>query len=244
MSSNDYQKWITDTSFELLKQFLQVIDKKNFEVVIIGGWATESFVEGIGSKDIDVVFKNDDDVQALLSTNFFKKDKYLIQQVYPLRYKKEVSLGKDTREIICDIFNADLHREDYEELGIDIHWKLTHQFKEKRQIRNLPVWVPKRELLIILKIIAAVDRSARLDKVYDDDENLESKIWKDYRDIAYLAAHRELDKAFLKKYIKESRLKKHMDMFLSRYNQPEKKQVLEEELSITSEEIISLLEQN
>lgn len=241
MSHLEYQEWITDASFELLKQFLEATNEKNFEVVLIGGWATEAFIPGIGSKDIDVVFKNDGDVQQLLSTNFFLKDEHLIHQVYPFRYKKEVYLGGKNRKIICDIFNAELQREDYEGLGIDIHWNLTHQFKEKRQIRNLPVWVPKRELLIILKIIAAVDRSARLDKAYDDDESIESKIWKDYRDVAYLTAHQELDKTFLERHINKSRLQRHMDVFLSRYKHPEKLQVLEE-LDVTPDEIISSLE--
>ena len=142
--------------------------------------------------------------------------------------------------IICDIFNAELHREDYEELGIQIHWGLTYKFKEQRKIRDIPAWVPKRELLIILKIIAAVDRSARLDRRSDDDENLQSKIWKDYRDIATLVEGQKLDKIFLRKYIKESQLLNHMEGFLSRYKQQENKKVLDD-LHITPEYMESAL---
>ena len=127
-------------------------------------------------------------------------------------------------------------------LKADLEWnKGTKEFKEQRKIRDVPVWVPKRELLIILKTIAAVDRSARLDKKGgDDDENLQSKIWKDYRDIAVLVVGQKLDKEFLRKYIKQSHLRKYMDDFLSRYKQEENKRVLDE-LGSSPEEIESAL---
>ena len=229
LSLNDYDKRITDASFQILEKFLELINKKGIQSVIIGGWATEAFKEGIGSKDIDVVMLTDGDTQKLLSEKFFDDEETeQIQQVYPLRYEKQIEVAGTPRTIVCDIFNGENYREDYEELGIHIHWNLTHKFKEQRKIRNISAWVPKRELLIILKIIAAVDRSARLDSKFDDDENLESKIWKDYRDVAVLASGQTLDKAFLKKYITESGLGKYMDTFLSRYRQKRHEEVLDE----------------
>ena len=230
MSLNDYDKETTDASFQLLKKFLDLTNEKNIPIIIIGGWATEAFKEGIGSKDIDVIMLNDADVEKLKKEKFFDKDDVtvLVEQIYPLRYKKQISVNGKSRTIICDIFCAEYPRDDYESLGIEIHWCLTKEFKEQRKIRGVPVWVPKRDLLIILKIIAAVDRSARLDRKPEDEENLQSKIWKDYRDIAFLVADQELDKNFLKKYIKSANLTKRMENFLSRYKQPENKEVLDE----------------
>ena len=230
LSLNDYTEEITDASFVLLKKFLDLMSDKDIQTVIIGGWATEAFKKGIGSKDIDVVMQNEEDVQKLLLENFFDQESVeQVEQVYPLRYKKTIYVKGNQRTIICDIFNAEHPRTDFEELGIRIHWNLTYQFKELKTIRNIPAWVPKRELLIILKIIAAVDRSMRLDmKQFDDDENLESKILKDYRDIAVLTVGQKLDKDFLKQYITESHLLSHMENFLSRYKQRENKEVLEE----------------
>lgn len=230
LSINDYDKGTTDASFELLKNFLALMNKKRIDTVIIGGWATEAFKAGIGSKDIDVVMTNDEDIKKLLAENFFdNKGIDQTQQIPPLRYKKQISVDGRNRTIICDIFSAEYQREDYEELGIKIHWSLTHKFKEPHSIRGTPAFVPKRELLIISKIIAAVDRSARLDlKGGDDDENLQSKIWKDYRDIAVLTVGQNLDREFLKKYITESYLLRYMERFLSRYKQPENKTVLDE----------------
>lgn len=230
LSLNDYTKDITDASFELLKKFLDLMNEKNIQTVVIGGWATEAFKKGIGSKDIDVVMQNEDDVQKLLSENFFDKESVeLVEQIYPLRYKKTILVKGNQRTIICDIFSAEHPRTDFERLGIQIHWNLTYEFKERKTIRNIPAWVPKRELLIILKIIAAVDRSIRLDmKQFDDDENLASKIWKDYRDVAVLTVGQKLNKEFLKEHITKSHLLKYMDTFLSRYKQPENKKVLDD----------------
>ena len=242
LSLNDYDKGTTDASFQLLKKFLELMDEKNIQTIIIGGWATEAFQEGIGSKDIDIVMLNDDDVNKLLSENFFDEEENPVQQIYPIKRKKTISVNGKNRTIICDIFSAEYPRDDYEGLGIKIHWRLTQKFKVPRKIRDMPVLVPKRELLIILKIIALVDRSERLDKRGDgdDDENLQSKISKDYRDIAVLVAGQKLDKGFLKKYITESHLLGHMEKFLSRYKQADYKGILDD-LGITPQEMETAL---
>lgn len=241
LSFNDYDKDTTAASFQLLKKFLDLMNEKGIQTIIIGGWATEAFKEGIGSKDIDVVMLNDEDVKKLLSENFFDNIIEQVQQIYPLKYKKQILVKGENRTILCDIFHAAYPRTDYEKLGIHIHWGLTQLFKEQRQIRGISAWVPKRELLIILKIIAAVDRLARLDmRGGDDDENLQSKIWKDYRDIAVLVVGQKLDEKFLRKHIKKSNLLRYMDSFLSRYKQSENKKVLDE-LGTSPEEIESAL---
>lgn len=241
MSFNDYDKETVDASFKLLKRFLNLMDGKGVSPVIIGGWATEAFKEGIGSKDIDIVVRNDAELGKLLSEKFFDEDVEQIVQTYPLRHKKQIKVNGRPRTIICDIFHAEYQRDDYEGLGIKIHWSLTHRFKESRKIRNVPVFVPKRELLIILKIIAAVDRSAKLDKKGgDDDENLQSKIWKDYRDVAVLTVNQKLDREFLKKHIAESHLLRYMEGFVSRYKQRDNKAVLDE-LGSSPKEIESSL---
>lgn len=242
MSLTIYDKDTTDASFQLLKKFLDLMKQKNIQIIVIGGWATEAYREGIGSKDIDIVMSNDADVTKLLSENFFDDDIYQIQQIYPIRRKKKISTNNATRTIVCDIFSAEYPRDDYEGLGIKIHWNLVQKFKESHEIRGIPVLVPKRELLIILKIIALVDRAERLDKKgnEDDDEDLESKILKDYRDIAFLVADQKLEKDFLKKYITESRLKPHMEKFLSRYKQSSNKEVLDS-LGITPQYVETAL---
>ena len=226
MSYTDYRKEVTDESLKLLKHFLELVKAKKVDVVLIGGWAVEAFKKGPGSKDIDLVLKNNVEIEKLGSDDFFSANSLdEVQQGWPLKYTKNINVEGENKEIICEIFNAELERQDYEKLGIKFHWGLTHQFCEPRKIDDLEVIVPKRDLLIISKIIAAVDRSANYDRT--GKVTMPSKIWKDYRDIAVLCYKENLDKDFLKKYIKQSGLLPHMKKFLFKYRQGEYKEILD-----------------
>lgn len=233
---DDYAEEVTDTSFELLKKFLNMVKRKGIRPIIIGGWAVEAFMKSKGSKDIDIVIQRSD-VDKLLSDDFFSESGMdEVQQGWPLRHEKQIRVNGLTKIIECDIFNADVPRDDYQKIGIKLHWKLVTQFKESRKIRDLPVFVPKRELLIITKIIAALDRSHS--KI--GNKKSESKIWKDYYDIAVLInIDEEIDKKFLKKYINKVNLTQHMDDFLSGYKQ--KYSGILNEVGITFEKIESAL---
>ena len=124
-------------------------------------------------------------------------------------------------------------------MGISFHWNLIPQYHEERKIRDQPVLVPKRELLIITKIIAALDRQKRLQRT--GSVALKSKIWKDYYDTAILIkVNQVIDKEFIKKYIEESNLKPHMKEFMAKYDEPEHKNFLPE-IGITISEIESAL---
>ena len=225
LSYTDYTKEVTDESLQLLKNFLNLVKEKGVEVVIIGGWAVEAFKKGPGSKDIDIVLRSGRDMEKLSSDDFFSDNTFdEMQQGWPVRFEKQIFVNGEEKTIICEIFNAELEREDYEKRGIRIHWNLTYQFREQREIDGLQIFVPKRELLIILKIIAAVDRYARFDRTQNN--KLPSKIWKDYRDIAVLCLNEKLDKEFLQKYITETNLIPHMAKFIFRYKD-EYKEILD-----------------
>lgn len=235
---SDYIKEITDASFELLKKFLKMMTEKGIQPIIIGGWTVEAFKKSKGSKDIDIVIRGSD-IDKLLSNSFFEEGGMdEVQQGWPLRHEKKISIRGEEKTIICDIFNAEVPREDYEKRGITLHWGLVPQFQESRNIEGLPVLVPKRELLIITKIIAAVDRTARYDRT--GSGSLISKIMKDYYDIAVLInLDQELDKEFLRKYINEVNLTPHMNKFLSGYKQDYNRTL--DEVGITFEKIESAL---
>lgn len=218
MIYDDYVEEVTDASFNLLKKFLEMVTEKGIQPIIIGGWAVEAFKKSKGSKDIDIVIRGSD-VDKLLSNDFFEEGGMdEVQQGWPLRHEKKIFVNGAEKTILCDIFNSEIPRDDYEKQGIKLHWNLIPQFQESRKIRDLPVLVPKREILIITKIVAAVDRLARYTRI--GDEKLKSKIWKDYYDIAVLInMEQELDKEFLKKYINEVNLTSHMNKFLFGYKQ-------------------------
>lgn len=240
LTYDDYSEEIINTSFQILKKFQNLMDERGIQPIIIGGWAVEAFKKSLGSKDIDVVMPNWKDIKKLLAEEFFSEN--LIEEVqtgWPLHYEKEIFVKGKTKKIICEIFNAEEPRQDYEKLGIQLHWSIIQQFQEIREINGLQIRVPKRELLLITKIIAAVDRSARYDRT--ESAMLPAKIWKDYHDVAVLIVNQKLDKEFLKKYLETTNVLKYLDNFLARYKQTEYERILKEDLGSNYQEIVSAL---
>ena len=241
MVYDDYAEEVTDASFEILLEFLRETEELGITPIIIGGWAVEAYRKSKGSKDIDIVI-NSSDVDKLLSTNFFKEEENSldeVQQGWPLRHEKEIDIKGKKKTVICDVFNSDIERQDYQNVGVKFHWKLISQHYEERKIRERRVLVPKRELLIITKIIAALDRQKRLDRA--SSSRSESKIWKDYYDIAVLLkVNLEIDKEFMKKHMRDANLEPHMKKFMIKYDEPDYKSFLPD-IGITIGEIESIL---
>lgn len=75
--------------------------------------------------------------------------------------------------------------------------------------------MPRLELLVLLKIVAALERASKYDKT--GDARIASKIWKDYHDIAVLVSLNSMDKKLLNEFLEESNAKRHVDKFLSKY---------------------------
>lgn len=239
MVYDDYDEEVTDASFEILKEFLKETKRIEIKPIIIGGWAVEAYKKSKGSKDIDIVV-NSSDVNTLLSTSFFEENNLdEVQHGWPLRYEKEIFVNDKHKTVICDVFNSDVERQDYENVGVNFHWNLILQYHEERKIRDQLVLVPKRELLIITKIIAVLDRQKKYDRT--GSRRSESKIWKDYYDIAVLIkVNMMIDKEFMKKYIEETNLKPHMKKFMAKYDEPDYKTFLPE-IGITISEIESVV---
>jgi len=77
------------------------------------------------------------------------------------------------------------------------------------------LYVPKLELLVFLKIVAALERASKYDRT--GDERIASKIWKDYHDIAVLVSLNCMDKKLLNAFLEESNANQHVGKFLSKY---------------------------
>ena len=241
MVYDDYDEEVTDASFEILKEFLKETERIGIKPIIIGGWAVEAYKKSKGSKDIDIVV-NSSDIDKLLSTSFFKDEENQFDEVnqgWPLRHEKEINVNGKNKIVICDVFNSDVERQDYEHVGVKFHWNLIPQFQEERKIRDQLMLVPKIELLIITKVIAALDRRRKLDRT--GSEELKSKIWKDYYDIAVLIkVNQVMDDDFMKEYIEKTKLGPHMRKFMAMYDEPEYQEFLPE-IGITISEIESAL---
>ncbi len=66
-------------------------------------------------------------------------------------------------------------------LGLGFAWKWTLEFQEKRKIDDLEIIVPKRKLLLITKMMAAMALGTKANDI-EPHYRLAPKIYKDYQD--------------------------------------------------------------
>jgi len=231
MSKDFYSEEITTQSFIELKKFLcWMYDKKGVIPIIIGGWAVWSYVKGKGSRDIDAVFYDEHSISYILIDEYFANNGYRVVKrgLIPLYYSKNVMTSNGEREIIFDIFDASKNREDEEGLGITIPWGWTVQYRRKiKLVENLEMYVPVPELLIVLKIVAALGRSVTM-KTSAEPERYRSKIWKDYYDVALLIKSIRLNHDSLRTFLTDSNVNKHIIGFLKGYKLDEHKNIFAE----------------
>jgi hypothetical protein len=126
-----YKDLITKKSFEILKDL-----KRSHKFVLIGGWAVYLYTHSLKSKDIDIILDYDE-----------------LEKI-----RKEYDLSKNDRlkkyEIIIDEIDIDLYLPFYSEIGI-----LAEDIKND-YVNNVEGFiVPKKEVLLILKEKAYLERS-------------------------------------------------------------------------------------
>ncbi len=191
------------------------MNQKNVNTAIIGGWAVWAYTQGLGSRDIDIVIPSLSLHSEKYRKEYFENNGYETRSInYQVKYF-EKSISGTTDTIIVDVFDGDKEREEMYDLDVKFHWGWMLQFKERKNAGGLEFFVPKRELLIVNKIIAALSRIKEYDAL--GNSRLPPKIWKDYRDIASLSIRKELDKPFLKECVIKSNLGQYLDEFVSRY---------------------------
>ena len=222
MSLGFYDEETVTASFEELKKlltFLKKLDRPH--PVITGGWAVYAYEKGLGSRDIDIVMVSEADIIQYLYNHYFPAYNFNVKKIglIPDHYEKIVKTKDGPRDIIIDVFDGEKEWRDAVNLGIHFQWSWTIEFQEQKKIDNLEIFVPKRELLIITKIMAAVARTKENDIA--PHYRLPPKILKDYRDVAALTVGKRLEFDFYKKYMEKSNGKQYLDDFLARYRQPE-----------------------
>ena len=183
---------------------------------------------------------SEEDAIQQLHNNFFLKYNYKIKKddLFSSHWEKIVKIFDEDKDIIVDVFYGDKKWKDDAYLGLEFEWDWTLKFQEELEIDGLKVIVPKRELLIITKMMGAVART----KEYDlrGHYRLPSKISKDYKDVARITVGKKLDLDFYKEYVQKSKADKYLDDFLSKYKQPEYGAILQE-FDATYKDIESLL---
>ena len=152
-----YQKFITDRSFSILKQL-----KKDFDFVLIGGWAVYFFTQSLKSKDINII------------VDFSKLEN--LKKIFPI--EKNERLKK--YQVKLEEIDIDVYLPFYSSLGLPVE----EVIKETTLINGFTL--PKKEVLLITKINAYQNRKGSI-KGQKDLIDILSLVLLDDFDFLYLS---------------------------------------------------------
>jgi len=127
--NNFYYQFITDKSFSILKQL-----KKDFDFVLVGGWAVYFYTHSLKSKDIDII------------VDFSQLEDF----------KKQLPIEKNERlrkyQVKLEEIDIDIYLPFYSNLGLPVE----EVIKEITLINGFTL--PKKEVLLITKLNAYQNR--------------------------------------------------------------------------------------
>jgi len=130
---NFYQQFITDKSFLILKQL-----KKDFDFVLIGGWAVYFYTKSLKSKDIDIIV-----------------DFSQLQKI-----KQNFSIEKNERlrkyQVKLEEIDIDIYLPFYSSLGLPVEEVV------KQTVILSGFTLPKKEALLITKLNAYQNRKGSI----------------------------------------------------------------------------------
>jgi hypothetical protein len=178
---------IIEKSLEELEFILNWVKQRgetadNPITVLIGGWAVDAYNPWYGSIDIDLV-TNSRTKNTL--KQFLKRERGYDSYRIPggINTVSKPTGDREIREIIIDFIPRERMKFEGRDLYIDFDIQKEHT--EVREIRGgISAAVPKRSMLIILKLKASWDRSFRLNSKTSTDTDWErGKLVKDYADI-------------------------------------------------------------
>ena len=164
---------------------------------VIGGWAVWLYNPfGYGSRDIDLLFP-ERRMKERLVNQYLSANDYILKRrsLFEEQFVKEVMTSKGTEEIYLDACSVeDTNR--VRGTSVEIPWALAIGNSELMDLEGLKFYVPRPEILIMLKAKAALDREHDRKRVLDA-YYLDSKIVKDYYDVVSLLKACDFDSRFL-----------------------------------------------
>ncbi len=169
---------VPDQSKKYLEEFLPFARKVlSYEPVILGGWAVFAYTKKQKSVDVDVLLKTKKDIELLkpfFAERKFKKDEDLHGNItFELETTKHEYKGIILESIIFDLMLVDEPNTLHSNKNISIPWELCYEFNEKAKLNGTEILVPTKELLMILKTKALLDREYDKAKL----KNFANKQW-------------------------------------------------------------------
>jgi len=183
--------------------------------LLIGGWAVHYYnPRGLGSRDVDLLFPDrrikDRVVNQYLMTQGYERER---RSEFEEEYALLVRTAKGVERVYLDVATVQdtnrVHGSD-----IELPWKLAFDHSMAARIGKADFYVPVPEVLLLLKVKAALDRTYDARRAYDPFY-LQQKSWKDYYDVASLLKSCEFDVRLIKQVLErqgfKSRFSRVMD---------------------------------
>ncbi len=210
-----YEEMTTATYRELMRVGRWFNRFVGYHPVIVGGWAVFHYnPAGLGSRDIDLVFpdramKDRLVNRYLLTSGYERQRRSEFEEEYALI--RETSRGKE--RIYLDVATAqDVNR--VHGGRAELPWSLALKYQNKARFGTAEFYVPRPEVLILLKAKAALDREHDAGRSFDPFY-FQQKAWKDYYDVASLLKACEFDERLMSGLLRAHRFGGHFRKVLA-----------------------------
>ena len=207
----NYDPAVTDQSKQELLELAEWLQTKSFTPYLVGGWTVyyhtkrskrppatygqavydESRYDDpygfapLGSKDIDLVFPNSREKSSFEHYYCWERGYKKMEELTEARIWTKTTLGSNSAEIILDL---DVLSTKWKVRGSNVSWKPLLKHRTELSLENnASILAPVKELLLLYKCVAIVERTDKRQEPNQDVQYLDSKIWKDANDV--LALH-------------------------------------------------------
>lgn len=221
-----YDEESTAASFSELLNFLLWCDKGlKVKPFIVGGWAVYAYAGKQKSLDVDVVFRESNEMEKAMK-GFFKESGFSQEELFDQQkhFVKIIKTKTNTAEVRFDYYCFEDENKLFEDSAVKIPWRLLEKNSTTKQINGLTMNVPIAELLLVFKVKAYRDRTAFLDVrgIRIDPAiraRTKSKLLKDAVDIKDLLNACEINKSKLKELLEQTNFTKYFDSTMKEIKQ-------------------------
>lgn len=188
----DYQPEFTEESYREIERLALWSRARGPRLYLIGGWAAWRYHQGLGSRDIDVIFPSRSILEGFLPA-YYRENGYERQPgLIEISYHKPVTTAAGTFYIELDAAPIDGSFPFHEDHALNIPYTLLQGNHQRWRVGSEDVLVPTPELLLLQKVKAFRDRSWDIRSLVLDparSQYLRNKIAKDVYDIQNLVPY-------------------------------------------------------
>ena len=219
---------ITDQSKAYFEKFLVFCNSIRLSPIIVGGWAVWAHTQFEYSVDVDFVLRSEAELVKLRP--FFDQEDFKRETNGGISFVKKISdegLGSYLlKHMIFDVALFSDKNTLSENKNIDVPWSLLENNTESKTIEGISIEIPSRELLIVFKVKAIIDRSHKLAELRSISGSLrpskktmlryEFKIDKDRRDVQNLIKAGPIDQLKIDEILAKTKFKPLFDEAIKR----------------------------